>query len=86
VAPAAGADRSFGAWIDDATTTASVKSRLLGNPNTAGMQIDVDTRGDVVTLSGEVVSAEEKALAEEMARSTGDVKDVRNQLVVRKAL
>src|SRR5688572_27185922 len=84
--PAAGEDRSFSVWIDDATTTASVKSRLLGNPNTAGMQIDVDTRGDVVTLSGEVVSAEEKALAEEMARSTGDVKDVRNQLVVRKAL
>ena len=50
------------------------------------MQIDVDTRGDVVTLSGEVVSAEEKALAEELTRSTGDVKDVRNQLVVRKAL
>ena len=83
--PAAGEDRSFGVWIDDATTTASVKSRLLGNSNTAGMQIDVDTRGDVVTLSGEVVSAEEKALAEELARSTGDVKDVRNQLVVRKA-
>lgn len=86
VAPKEGADRSFGAWIDDATTTASVKSRLLGNQNTAGMQIDVDTRGDVVTLSGEVASAEEKALAEELARSTGDVKDVRNQLVVRKAL
>jgi len=86
VTRAQGEDRSFGAWIDDATTTTSVKSRLLGNANTAGMQIDVDTRGDVVTLSGEVVSAEEKALAEEIARSTGDVKDVRNQLVVRKAL
>jgi hyperosmotically inducible protein len=81
-----GEDRSFGAWIDDATTTATVKSRLLGNPNTAGMQIDVDTRGDVVTLTGEVSSAEEKALAEEMTRSTGDVEDVRNQLVVRKTL
>jgi hyperosmotically inducible periplasmic protein len=83
VTPKEGEDRSFGAWIDDATTTASVKSRLLGNHNTAGMQIDVDTRGDVVTLSGEVVSAEEKALAEELALSTGDVKGVRNQLVVR---
>lgn len=79
-------DRSFSAWIDDATTTASVKSRLLGNPNTAGMQIDVDTRGDVVTLSGEVASRQEKALAEQLALSTGDVRDVRNQLVVRKAL
>ena len=67
-------DRSFGAWIDDATTTASVKSKLLGNPNTEGLQIDVDTRGDVVTLSGEVASAEEKALAEELTRNTGDVK------------
>jgi osmotically-inducible protein OsmY len=86
VTRAAGEDRSFGAWIDDATTTASVKSRLLGNPNTKGMQIDVDTRGDLVTLSGEVASAEEKSLAEEIARSTGDVKDVRNQLVIRKAL
>jgi osmotically-inducible protein OsmY len=76
-------DRSFGVWIDDATTTATVKSRLLANPNTGGLQIDVDTRGDVVTLTGEVGSAEEKALAEELARNTGDVKDVRNQLIVR---
>jgi osmotically-inducible protein OsmY len=84
--PAAAADRSFGVWIDDATTTASVKTKLVGNPNTHGLQIDVDTRGDVVTLSGEVASADERALAEELARNTGDVKDVRNQLVVRKAL
>jgi osmotically-inducible protein OsmY len=40
----------------------------------------------VVTLSGQVASSEEKALAEELALNTGDVKDVRNQLVVRKAL
>jgi len=86
VTPKEGEDRSFGAWIDDATTTASVKSKLMGNPNTKGMQIDVDTRGDVVTLSGEVASSEEKSLAEELARNTGDVKNVRNQLVVRKAL
>jgi osmotically-inducible protein OsmY len=84
--PATAADRSFGVWIDDATTTASVKTKLLNNPNTGGLQIDVDTRGDVVTLSGEVGSAEESALAEGLARNTGDVKDVRNQLVVRKAL
>jgi osmotically-inducible protein OsmY len=63
-----------------------VKTKLLNNPNTGGLQIDVDTRGDVVTLSGEVGSAEESALAEGLARNTGDVKDVRNQLVVRKAL
>jgi osmotically-inducible protein OsmY len=74
--------RSFGGWVDDATTTAAVKSKLIGNPNTKGLQIDVDTRGDVVTLSGEVSSTEVKQLAEEIARNTGDVKDVQNQLVV----
>jgi osmotically-inducible protein OsmY len=74
--------RSFGTWVDDATTTAAVKSRLVGNSNTKGLQIDVDTRGDVVTLSGQVGSAEEKQLAEEIARNTGDVEDVVNQLVV----
>jgi osmotically-inducible protein OsmY len=84
--PKQGEDRSFGAWIDDVTTNTAVKSKLLGNPNTEGMQIDVDTRGDVVTLTGEVASAQEKTLAEELARNTGDVKEVRNQLVVRKAL
>jgi osmotically-inducible protein OsmY len=36
----------------------------------------------VVTLSGRVSSSEEKELAEQIARSTGDVSDVRNQLVV----
>ncbi len=80
-----GQDRSFGTWIDDTTMTARVKSKLLANPNTKGMQIHVDTRSDVVTLSGNVASAEEKSLAEELARNTGDVKDVRNQLMIHTA-
>jgi osmotically-inducible protein OsmY len=74
--------RSFGTWIDDTTTTAAVKAKLIGDSNTQGLQIDVDTWGDVVTLSGEVSSSEVKQLAEEIARNTGDVEDVRNQLVV----
>jgi hyperosmotically inducible protein len=77
-----GGKRSFGGWVDDATTTAAVKAKLVGNSNTKGLQIDVDTRDDVVTLSGEVSSAEVSQLAEQIARNTGDVKDVRNQLVV----
>jgi hyperosmotically inducible periplasmic protein len=75
-------DRSFFRWVDDATTTAAVKSKLVGNDNTRGLQIDVDTRGDVVTLSGRVASAQERELAEEIARNTGDVRDVRNELVI----
>lgn len=78
----AGQDRKFGTWVDDATTTAAVKSRLLGNEHVKGLKIDVDTRGDIVTLSGRVGSDEQKMLAAEIANNTGDVRDVRNNLVV----
>lgn len=74
--------RDFGSWVDDATTTAAVKSRLLANPNTKGLEIDVDTEDDVVTLSGRVGSASESQLAEELAKNSRDVDEVRNLLVV----
>lgn len=74
--------RNFGSWVDDATTTAAVKARLVGNANTKGLQIDVDTWDDVVTLSGRVSTPGEKALAEEVARRVSDVESVRNNLVV----
>lgn len=75
-------DRPFGVWVDDATTTAMVKSKLLADPNIKGTKIDVDTRADVVTLSGTVGSKQQKELAEQIAKNTGDVKQVKNQLVV----
>jgi osmotically-inducible protein OsmY len=75
-------DRDFGTWVDDATTTAVVKSKLLGNPNTEGLKIDVDTNDDVVTLSGRVASDKESQLAEEIAKNAGDVETVRNNLTV----
>ena len=74
--------RDFGSWVDDATTTARVKSRLVANANTSGLKIDVDTKDDVVTISGRVKSSAEKELAEQIARNTGDVEAVRNNLVV----
>jgi osmotically-inducible protein OsmY len=75
-------ERDFGTWVDDATTTAVVKSKLLGNTNTEGLKIDVDTNDDVVTLSGRVASDKEKQLAEEIAKNAGDVESVRNNLTV----
>jgi osmotically-inducible protein OsmY len=59
-----------------------VKSKLFAAPHIKGTKIDVDTRGDVVTLSGTVGSNEQKQLAEQIAKNTGDVKQVKNQLVV----
>ena len=80
-----GTHRSFGAWVDDATTTEAVKSKLIANPNTKGLAIKVEARADEVTLTGQVSTDEEKQLAGELAKNTGDVKKVRNELSVRKA-
>jgi osmotically-inducible protein OsmY len=84
--PDAGADdrdgRTFGGWVDDATTTAAVKSKLVADDDTKGLEIDVDTRDNVVTLSGRVASNDESAAAERIALATGDVESVRNNLVV----
>jgi hyperosmotically inducible periplasmic protein len=74
--------RDFGSWFDDATTTARVKTRLIGNSNIKALKIDVDTKNDVVTLTGHVQTKEQKTLAGEIARNTGDVKDVQNKLMV----
>jgi osmotically-inducible protein OsmY len=76
---------SFGQYVDDATTTAMVKTKLLADPNVKGLKIGVETTGDVVTLTGKVGSTEQKQLAEKLAKNTGDVKSVKNQLVIDKS-
>ena len=67
----------------DAVTTAQVRSKLQANQNTRNLQIRVETRNGVVRLRGEVRSAEERELAALLARHTGDVMLVQNELVVR---
>lgn len=69
-------------WVDDATTTAIVKTKLLANKNTKGLDIEVDTTHDVVTLKGEVSSEDEKALAEQITANVADVDRVENLLLV----
>jgi osmotically-inducible protein OsmY len=74
-------------WADesgqDAMTTAQVRSKLLANQNTRNLQIRVETRNGVVRLRGQVSSAEERELAALLARNTGDVMLVQNELIVR---
>jgi osmotically-inducible protein OsmY len=74
--------RDFGSVVSDATMTARVKSKLIGNSNVHAAKIDVDTKDHVVTLSGRVASSAEKSLAEQIARNTSEVKTVHNNLVV----
>ena len=66
----------------DAATTAAVKTKLLGDTKTPGLNIDVDTKDNVVTLTGTVKSAEEKAEAIRLAKNTTGVKRVVDKLTV----
>jgi osmotically-inducible protein OsmY len=72
--------RSFAQWVQDATTTARVKSSLVANGNTKSLAIDVTTHYDVVTLSGDVGSRKNKMLAEMIARNTEGIASVKNKL------
>jgi hyperosmotically inducible periplasmic protein len=68
--------------VTDAATTAAVKTKFLGDTKVAGLNINVDTKDNVVTLTGTVHSTAEKAEAERLARNTTGVKSVISKLTV----
>lgn len=75
--------QTAGAYIDDATITTQVKSRMLEDPNVAGTSISVETLNGTVMLSGFAKSAAEKSTAERIARDINGVKSVKNEIAVR---
>lgn len=75
---------SFASNVKDPSITATVKTKLLANSHTSGMDINVDTDNRVVTLKGKVGSATESDLAEKIAENVDDVEKVVNNLRVEK--
>ncbi|MCB0345953.1 MAG: BON domain-containing protein [Bdellovibrionales bacterium] len=73
---------SFVQKIDDLTTTAAIKSKLIADSNVSGFAVDIDTMHGNVTLKGKVQTSEQKALIEQIAKNTAGVKDVDNKLNV----
>ena len=74
-----------GAAVEDAAVTAAVKTKFLADSKVSGLKIDVDTRNNVVTLTGNVGSLAEKQAAVAIAKGTDGVKSVTDNLkVVRK--
>lgn len=65
-----------GDGIDDAWITSKVKTQLLADDQVKGTQINVDTDGNVVTLTGTAPSAEARAKAIELAKATRGVRGV----------
>lgn len=68
--------------VNDATITAKVKSNLLWNRSTDGLDIDVDTDDGVVTLTGAVETAAQRDMAVQLARNTSGVREVVDRLAV----
>ncbi|WP_223653862.1 BON domain-containing protein [Halopseudomonas nanhaiensis] len=75
-------DRGLGGRVDDATLTATIKSKLLWNRRTQGLDIKVRSENGVVTLSGQVDSEETRELAGRIAEDTDQAREIRNQLNV----
>jgi hyperosmotically inducible protein len=76
--------RTAGQNLDDSNTTAAVKAQLARDKVSSLTRIDVDTNGGVVALNGTVESAEQRARAEQIARSVSGVKRVINNLQVQR--
>lgn len=68
--------------IEDMTTTARIKSKLVLNNNIKGRRINVDTRNGVVTLNGNVTDPQERDLAVQIARNTSYVTAVLDEIEV----
>lgn len=76
--------RTTGQATDDASVTASVKSRLVAERAANLTRVDVDTTNGTVYLNGTVASAEQKSRAEQLAWQATGVKNVVNNLQVKK--
>jgi hyperosmotically inducible periplasmic protein len=75
--------RSTGEVIDDTAITTKVKTSLLGDPMVSGFAISVETLRGVVSLTGIVNSAAERARAIQVAQDVGGVRrvDARNLFI-----
>ncbi len=75
-------ERTVGQVVDDATITASVKTKLLEDDRTEGFDINVDTLKGRVTLRGGADSVSDRSVAGDIALTTDGVVSVDNQITV----
>lgn len=72
-----------GAFVDDVGITTAVKARFVEDKTVSATSISVETLNGTVQLSGFAKSTAEKMQAENLARAVRNVKNVRNDIVVR---
>jgi hyperosmotically inducible periplasmic protein len=76
--------KSAGQNIDDASITASVKSKLVADKASNLTRVDVDTNNGTVYLNGTVETPENRTKAEQLAWQAKGVKAVVNNLQVQR--
>lgn len=69
-------------FVDDAAITTALKAKLVADDDLKALDINVDTVGGVVTLTGMAPSATAKGRATEIARTVDGVSNVNNNLTV----
>jgi len=77
------AAESVGEYVDDAKITASVKAKLTAEKAANFTKIGVETSNNVVSLTGEVDSKDQKEKAEKIAKQVNGVKRVDNKLEIK---
>ena len=75
--------QTVGSYVDDAAITAAVKAKMAEDKSVSATAISVETLKGVVQLSGFAKSDAEKARAAEIARTTKNVREVRNSIMVK---
>jgi osmotically-inducible protein OsmY len=82
VAAEPGAKANMAQRFEDATLTATVKSKLLWSSVTEALKIEVDSKDGVVTLKGRAQSPEAKEVAGNLATNTDGVVSVNNLISI----
>ncbi len=82
VAAEPGTKANMARRFDDATLVATIKSKLLWNSVTDGLNIDVSAAQGVVTLKGQAKDADAKQLAGSLASNTDGVTEVNNLISI----
>jgi hyperosmotically inducible protein len=78
-----GGQQSVGSYIDDSAITTAVKAKFVDSKQVDANLISVETMKGNVQLSGYAKSANEKAMAESLAREVKGVTAVTNSVQVR---
>lgn len=76
-------ERSMGDAMDDAAIVAKVKAAMLSSSEVEGLDVNVDSRNGIVTLSGSADSMAERSQAERIAKTADGVKSVDNKIVIK---